>query len=51
MIIGTSGTQLFESFKTFQSGQNNILEIWTFDATIRDIPDKVTSGIDLQMKQ
>ena len=33
MIIGTAGTQLFESFTIFQSGGNNGVEIWVFDAT------------------
>ena len=46
MIIGTASTQLFESVTIFQSGQNNGVEIWTFDATTGAFPDKVTSDID-----
>ena len=33
MIIGTAGTKLLQSFIIFQSGQNNGVKIWVFDAT------------------
>ena len=33
MIIGTAGTKPLESFTIFQSGRNNGVKIWVFDAT------------------
>ena len=33
MIIGTAGTKPLQSFTIFQSGQNNGVKIWVFDAT------------------
>ena len=33
IIIGTAGTKILESFTIFQSGQNNGVKIWAFDAT------------------
>ena len=33
MIIGTAGTKLLETFTIFQSGRNNGVKIWVFDAT------------------
>ena len=35
MIIGTASTQLFKSFIFFQSGLDNVAEIWEFGATRR----------------
>ena len=33
MIIGTADTKILESFKIVQSGQNNGVKIWVFDAS------------------
>ena len=49
--MGTTGTQLFESFTIFQSGQNNDVKILVFDVT-RSISRfiKVTPDIDFTDK-
>ena len=44
MIIGT------ESFKIFQSGRTNGVEIWTFDATQGHFQIKLPLILILQMK-
>ena len=33
MIISTAGTKYLQPFNIFQSGQNNGVKIWVFDAT------------------
>ena len=52
MIIGTSCTQLFESFTTFHSGRNNGVEILDFDATCQEhFQIKLRLVLILQIKQ
>ena len=46
MMIDTAGTYSFESFTIFQSGQNNGVKIWAFDAIPVAFPDKVVPDID-----
>ena len=46
MIIGTAGTKLLESLTIFQSGQNNGVKIWVFDANGHFRIYKVTPDID-----
>ena len=41
---------MFESFTIFQSGRNNSVEIWAFDATSGAFPGKVSPDFDFTDK-
>ena len=45
MIIGTTGTYLFQLFTFFQSGWDNIVEIWAFNATSRVYAGRILRSI------